>query len=184
MRSHDYKASGLSNYTYPVVVIPGLNHASFLSGVPPSKVKETDIRAEIPIGEAIDSISDAASAFLTIHGNTVDKKVTNKSMKTLDYLINDVTASQLDHIVEVFAKEGHPDFHSFRNSTPIVEESMRIVAGDLAKEHKIEVADEYIANMISGFTFLHAKPSISQDPKDSSKTLIKTFTHTNYNIQT
>jgi hypothetical protein len=27
-----------SKYTYPVVVLPGVNHASFLSGIPPSKV--------------------------------------------------------------------------------------------------------------------------------------------------
>jgi len=27
-----------SRYTYPVVLIPGISHASFLSGVPPTKV--------------------------------------------------------------------------------------------------------------------------------------------------
>jgi len=42
--SVDYK---ISKYTHPVVVIPGLNHASFLSGIPPSAVQETDLRATI-----------------------------------------------------------------------------------------------------------------------------------------
>jgi len=42
--SVDYK---ISKYTRPVVVIPGLNHASFLSGIPPSAVQETDLRATI-----------------------------------------------------------------------------------------------------------------------------------------
>ena len=38
-----------SKYTHPVVLIPGMNHASFLTGIPPSKVKETDLRASISI---------------------------------------------------------------------------------------------------------------------------------------
>jgi len=37
----------ISKYTHPVVVIQGLNHASFLSGIPPSAVQETDLRATI-----------------------------------------------------------------------------------------------------------------------------------------
>jgi len=34
-------------HRFPVVLIPGSNHANFLSGDPPSKVKETDLRSEI-----------------------------------------------------------------------------------------------------------------------------------------
>lgn len=37
-----------SKYTYPVVVIPGADHASFLSGIPPPTVQETDLRATAP----------------------------------------------------------------------------------------------------------------------------------------
>jgi predicted esterase len=33
-----------SKYSYPVILIPGANHASFLSGDPPQVVKETDLR--------------------------------------------------------------------------------------------------------------------------------------------
>jgi hypothetical protein len=36
-----------SRYTYPVVLIPGISHASFLTGVPPAKVQETDLRATV-----------------------------------------------------------------------------------------------------------------------------------------
>ena len=39
--------------THPVVLIPGLNHASFLTGTPPPAVQETDLRAFIPIDKAI-----------------------------------------------------------------------------------------------------------------------------------
>jgi hypothetical protein len=42
-----------SKYSYPVVMIEGLNHASFLSGIPPSAVQNKDLRAFISIEEAI-----------------------------------------------------------------------------------------------------------------------------------
>lgn len=35
-------------FTYPVVMIPGADHASFLTGIPPPKVQETDLRATAP----------------------------------------------------------------------------------------------------------------------------------------
>ena len=38
-----------AKYTHPVVLIPGMNHASFLSGTPPSTVQKTDLRASISI---------------------------------------------------------------------------------------------------------------------------------------
>jgi hypothetical protein len=37
-----------SKYSYPVVVIPGADHASFLSGIPPTTVQKTDLRATVP----------------------------------------------------------------------------------------------------------------------------------------
>jgi hypothetical protein len=42
-----------SKYSFPVVMIEGLNHASFFSGVPPSTVQNTDLRAFISTEEAI-----------------------------------------------------------------------------------------------------------------------------------
>lgn len=43
-----------ARYRYPVVLIPGADHADFLYGDPPSKVKETDLRSEISPDEAIE----------------------------------------------------------------------------------------------------------------------------------
>lgn len=56
----------VSKYTHPVVLIPGISHASFLSGVPPEVVRKTDLRATVPPSEAIRQVSDATAAFLTI----------------------------------------------------------------------------------------------------------------------
>jgi len=41
-------------YSYPVVVIPGMNHASFLSGTPPAAVQTSDLRSLISVKSAID----------------------------------------------------------------------------------------------------------------------------------
>lgn len=38
-----------AKYSHPVVLIPGMNHASFLTGIPPSAVQKTDLRASISI---------------------------------------------------------------------------------------------------------------------------------------
>lgn len=46
-----------ARYTYPVVVIEGMNHADFLSGSPPDAVKKMDIRSMISTEESIDHIS-------------------------------------------------------------------------------------------------------------------------------
>jgi len=54
-----------ARYRYPVVLIPGADHADFLSGDPPSKVKETDLRSEISTQKAIEQISDVTAAFIT-----------------------------------------------------------------------------------------------------------------------
>ena len=34
-----------SKYTHPVLLIPGINRASFMTGVPPAGIQETDLRA-------------------------------------------------------------------------------------------------------------------------------------------
>jgi hypothetical protein len=44
----------VAKYTYPVVVIPGMNHASFLSGIPPAAVQTSDLRSLISVKSAID----------------------------------------------------------------------------------------------------------------------------------
>lgn len=51
---------------YPVVVIPGCNHASFLSGIAPSKVQETDLRAFRPFDDLVTDIVEVTSTFITV----------------------------------------------------------------------------------------------------------------------
>lgn len=55
-----------SKYSYPVVMVPGMNHASFLAGLPPPAVRDTDLRAFISHDDAVKAVSDASAAFLTI----------------------------------------------------------------------------------------------------------------------
>jgi hypothetical protein len=55
-----------SKYSYPVMVIPGANHASFFTGEPPKKVKETDLRALSPFGQIKDQMSDVTAAFIMV----------------------------------------------------------------------------------------------------------------------
>ena len=65
----EMKSSALGHdarYRYPVTVIPGLNHASFLSGTAPPTVQKTDLRATISLKKAISDISDVVSAFLIV----------------------------------------------------------------------------------------------------------------------
>ena len=59
-----------SKYTYPVVTLPGVNHASFLSGVTPPTVQESDLRATSSLKNAIKLNSEIVSAFfeITING--------------------------------------------------------------------------------------------------------------------
>jgi len=61
-----------SKYTYPVVLIPGISHASFLTGTPPSAVIATDLRATVSNAQAIELVSNAVGAFLDITNNGKD----------------------------------------------------------------------------------------------------------------
>lgn len=47
----------ISKYSHPVILIPGMNHASFLTGTPPSTVQQTDLRSFISIQQAINQVS-------------------------------------------------------------------------------------------------------------------------------
>ncbi len=60
------KGYATSKYSHPVVLIPGMGHASFLSGIPPPTVQKTDLRATISPSEAVRQVSDVTAAFLTI----------------------------------------------------------------------------------------------------------------------
>lgn len=61
-----------AKYDYPVVVIPGISHASFLSGVPPSAVQNTDIRATVSNEDAVVEVSNVVSSFFKMVQNGKD----------------------------------------------------------------------------------------------------------------
>jgi hypothetical protein len=116
-----------ARYRYPVVLINGLNHASFLSGIPPSKVRTTDLRATIPLKEAIKEISDAVSSFIIVtkegHGSAKAKD----AKAILDNKI-DESGKKLNPIIDMYAVEGAPFMSSFNNQTPWVKISQEMVA--------------------------------------------------------
>lgn len=155
-----------TKYTHPVVLIPGLNHASFLSGIPPIAVQQTDLRATISIEEAIDRVSYPCAAFLTITHLGKDSEDGKKAVAEFDHLIDEVTAPMLDPILEFSAIEGAPFMSSFKNVTPWVKISQEYVAGDLLQEKNINVIDEYKTFVAIDGEFSHAKPKIQSDSDD------------------
>lgn len=88
-----------SKYSYPVVVLPGLGHASFLSGIPPPTVQKTDIRATVSEAHAIDEIAKVVAAFMTV---TIEGKTSTKgaaAAKVIDHYIDDVTYPMIKPIL-------------------------------------------------------------------------------------
>ena len=106
-----------SKYSHPVVLIPGMGHASFLSGIPPPTVQKTDLRATISPSEAVRQVSDVTAAFLTIHNKESDSKAAEK---IIDHYIDSITAPYREPYLKRAHMEGNPDFSSFRNTTPWV----------------------------------------------------------------
>lgn len=117
----DMKSSSIgyenSKYSYPVMIIPGANHASFLSGDPPQKVKDTDLRALSPFDQIKDQMSDVTAAFIMV---TREGK-NSEAAKTIDYYIDDITSLIIEPILKVFAEEGTPFLSSFTGRTDWVE---------------------------------------------------------------
>lgn len=105
-----------ARYQYPVVVIPGMNHASFLGGDPPAAVKMMDLRSEISPGRAIDMISDVTAAFITLTRQGVD--TATDARRLLDNYIDNISGPMLNPIINMFTEEGAPFISSYRNSTP------------------------------------------------------------------
>lgn len=171
-----------SKYSHPVVLIPGMNHASFLSGTPPSAVQETDLRAFISIDQAIKNVSDASSAFLTITHLGKDKS--SAAIAIIDHMIDDVAAPLLDPILDMYYLEGAPFISSFKNSTPWVQMTQELVAGDLMNERNITVIDEYKTFVIISGQFSHAKPKIEPSPTNKSITDVLSYSHSAYNPRT
>ena len=174
-----------SKYTHPVVVIPGMNHASFLTGTPPSAVRETDLRATISIDDAIEEVSKITSAFLTITRLGKDTADSQKAIKVVDQMIDEVTAPMVDPILELFEVEGAPFMSSFKNATPWVRAGQEFVAGPFMVEEPINVVDEWKSFVAISGNFSHAKPKIQPDPSQPEKmTQILSYSHQAYNIRT
>jgi len=171
-----------SKYSHPVVLIPGMNHASFLSGTPPSAVQETDLRAFISLDQAINNISDASSAFLTI--TRLGKNNSPEAVAMIDHLIDEVAAPFLEPVLDMYYLEGAPFISSFKTSTPWVQMTQELVAGDLMKEKNITVIDEYKTFVIIEGEFAHAKPKIEPSPTNKSITDILSYSHAAYNPRT
>ena len=78
-----------SLWRYPTVVIPGMSHASFLSGSIPQFIQNFDLRASISTADAIQQISNVTSAFITYTRDGKKSTVGNDSILVLaDYIYN------------------------------------------------------------------------------------------------
>jgi hypothetical protein len=171
-----------SKYSHPVVLIPGMNHASFLSGTPPSAVQETDLRANISIDEAIRWVSNASSAFLTITRLGKDKSYA--AVKMIDYLIDNIAAPLLEPVIDMYRIEGAPFISSFNDSTPWVQLTQAYVVGDVYRTKNIEVVDEYKSFVIVSGDFSHAKPKIQPSETNPSIIDVLSYSHAAYNPRT
>jgi len=171
-----------SKYSHPVVLIPGMNHASFLSGTPPSAVQETDLRANISIDEAIQWVANASSAFLTITRLGKDKSPAAVAM--IDHLIDDIAAPLLQPVIDMYRIEGAPFISSFNDSTPWVQMTQEYVIGDLMTKKNIEVLDEYKTFVIITGDFAHAKPKIQPSEVNPSIIDVYSYSHAAYNPRT
>lgn len=171
-----------SRYSHPVVLIPGMNHASFLSGIPPSAVQETDLRAFISIDEAVEWVANASSAFLTI--TRLGKENSPADVAFIDHLIDDVAAPLLEPVLDMYRIEGAPFISSFNNSTPWVQMTQQYVVGQPMHERSIKVIDEYKTFVIIEGEFSHAKPKIQPSAANKSITEVLSYSHAAYNPRT
>lgn len=174
-----------SKYSYPVVLIPGSSHASFLMGVPPAEVQRTDLRATISNEEAIEKTSDAVSAFFTITRFGKEDEQSAEAVKVIDHLIDDISEPYLQPIADFFYYEGAPFMSHFSNSTPWVELTQQLVAGNVSRDAGVDlmVTDEWKTEGVVTGEFEHAKPSISKNESDGSIN-IKAYSHPAYDFRT
>lgn len=178
-----------TKYSHPVVLIPGMNHASFLSGTPPPAVQETDLRASITMEQAIDRVSDASAAFLTITRRGLGTDSGKLAKAVIDEMIDYQTAPMLEPVLEFSALEGAPFMSSFKNTTPWVAIGQDYVAGDILEDKKLhekelKFVDEYKTFVAIEGEFSHAKPKIKAEDADSSTTDVLSFSHSAYNWRT
>jgi hypothetical protein len=95
--------------SHPVVVIPGANHASFLTGEPPHIIKKKDLRPTAPFEQIKSQMSDVTAAFITVTRLGQE----NDAAKVLEHYVENVTAPMIEPILEVFDMENTPFLSSF-----------------------------------------------------------------------
>lgn len=179
MKYNSTKPYAETKYSYPVVMVPGISHASFLSGVPPSAVQNTDLRATVSNDEAVESVSDVVSSFLKITRWGKDNQTA--SVKVLDHYIDDLTAPVMEPILDIWKWEGAPFLSSFNNSSPWVADAQRYVASTAVQNSEIEFDDEYKTFTAVSGEFSHAKPTIS---KSGAGYVDKSYSHSSYQWKT
>ena len=104
-------------HRYPVVLIPGADHADFLYGDPPSKVKETDLRSEISPEAAIEQISYLTAAFITMT-RMGSSPAGQAATKLLDEQIEMVSGPMLTPVIDLYKMEGASFISGFNKTTP------------------------------------------------------------------
>lgn len=162
-------------------MIPGADHASFLSGIPPKKVQETDLRATAPLAIIQEQIAEVVSAFIVYTRLGKDTNEGKLAMNKIDFYIQNITTPMIQPVLDLYKIEGAPFMSSFENVTPWVVESQKHVAGDLLKYQNITITDQWEAFTPPSGNFSHAKPNIT---KDGDTEIIYSYSHQSYNWRT
>jgi len=103
--------------------------------------------------------------------------------KMIDHYIDEVTYPMIKPILKMYEYEGNTFMSSFKNSTPIVADAQRIVAGKaLTSNEEIHFKDEYKTFVAISGEFSHAKPSITVDDKSGFD--IVSYSHAFYDART
>lgn len=134
-------------------------------------------------GLALEKVSDATGAFLTLTRLGKDSEEGKKAAAVLDKFIDEDTAPMLEPILEMFEVEGAPFMSSFKNTTPWAKTGQELIAGNFMREKNVKIVDEYKSFVIVSGEFSQAKPKIQQDPSDADTTEIFSYSHPSYNLR-
>jgi len=163
-----------SKYTYTTVVLPGHNHADFLTGPTPSKVQETDLRSTISLATAIKLNAQIVSAFfeITING----KENSPSAVATVDDFV-DKSWPIMGPILAMFKLEGNSDYSSYNRQNPIVNLAYDLVVDPLTKTHGFDISNQYKSQGIFEGDFEHSRAFIGME---GDKLKLISYSHTWY----
>jgi len=130
-----------TKYTFPVVILPGANHASFLAGPTPIAVQKSDLRATVSLETTIKNNAEIVSAFfeITING----KENSSNAVKTVDHYIDDITWPKMGYLLEMFRYEGNSDYSGYKKTNPFVNPAYELVTEPLKGSHSFEISSMY-----------------------------------------